>query len=118
MYFWDLGIRNSFLERFNQLNLRGDIGALWENFCVSERFKYNYNNQKYGKYYFWRTSNQNEIDFVEDVDGVLHGYEFKYNKSKMTKGSYQFTTQYPGSTLELINRENFIEFISPTITQG
>jgi uncharacterized protein len=111
VYFYDLGIRNTLLERYNPLHQRNDIGALWENFCIAERFKYNQRNQRHGNYYFWRNKAQNEVDFVEDYDGILHGFEFKYEKQNMLKGSYQFVKKYPSSTLDLINKNNIETFI-------
>ncbi len=111
VYFWDLGVRNTLIERYNALKQRDDVGALWENFCVVERLKHNEQNQNYGNYYFWRNTVQNEVDFVEDYDGKLHGYEFKYDKDKMMKGSYNFVTEYPASSLELVNKTNIDTFI-------
>jgi predicted AAA+ superfamily ATPase len=111
VYFWDLGIRNTLIERFNKLKQRDDVGALWENFCIVERIKYNQQNQKYGNYYFWRNLAQNEIDFVEDYDGHLHGFEFKYDKQNILKGSYNFVKKYENSTLELINKNNIDKFL-------
>jgi uncharacterized protein len=111
VYFWDLGVRNTLIERYNQLKQRDDVGALWENFCVIERFKYNQQKQNHGNYYFWRNTTQNEVDFVEDYDGILHGYEFKYDKASMMKGSYNFINEYPTSTLELVNKKNIDSFI-------
>jgi uncharacterized protein len=111
IYFYDLGIRNTLIERFNNLIQRDDVGALWENFCVVERLKYNQRNKKYGNYFFWRNIKQNEIDFVEDYDAKLHGYEFKYNRQIMTKGNYNFEKEYPGSSIVLINKNNIDEFI-------
>jgi uncharacterized protein len=111
IYFWDLGIRNSLIRNFNNLDVRGDIGAMWENYCVSERIKKNQNLGVNANYYFWRNYAQNEVDFVEDRDGKLFGYEFKYDKNKMQKGSYNFIKNYPETTLELVNKSNFIEFL-------
>ena len=111
VYFCDLGVRNSILERFNPLGQRDDLGALWENFCVVERLRFNSNNSKYGNYYFWRTPSGNEVDFVEDYDGILHGFEFKYSKDKILKGSYNFVKEYPKSTIELVNKDNIDEFV-------
>lgn len=111
VYFYDLGIRNTLIERYNALKQRDDVGALWENYCVVERLKFNQRMQNYGNYYFWRNIVQNEVDFVEDYDGVLHGFEFKYDKDKMLKGSYSFVDEYPASTLELVNKSNVDDFL-------
>ena len=111
VYFWDLGIRNSILERFNTVSQRDDIGALWENFCVLERLKLNYNSQQHGNYYFWRNIKKNEIDFIEEYDGKLNGFEFKYDKDSMSKGSHNFINEYQDSTLKLINKGNIDSFL-------
>lgn len=111
IYFWDLGIRNSLIQNFNKINLRQDLGNLWENFCVAERIKKNYNDQIIANYYFWRNYQQHEVDFIEEQDGKLAGFEFKFSKNKIQKGSYNFTTNYPNSTLKLINLDNIEEFL-------
>jgi uncharacterized protein len=111
IYFWDLGIRNSLIRNFNELNVRSDIGQLWENFCVIERIKHNQNIGVFANYYFWRTYQQDEVDFIEEVNGKLSGFEFKYEKDRMKKGSYNFVKNYPAATLELINRHNITNFI-------
>lgn len=104
IYFFDTGIRNALTNNFNPLSLRQDVGALWENFMISERIKYNHNLIK--NVYFWRTHTQQEIDYLEEFQGKLHGYEFKWNKKTFRKPR-QFLDTYPGSDIKLINRENF-----------
>jgi uncharacterized protein len=111
IYFWDLGIRNSLLKNFGELHLRSDVGGMWENYCIAERIKKNQNLGVQANYYFWRTYQNNEIDFVEEKNGILSGYEFKYDKSSITKGSYNFTKEYTNSTLELINKKNIEDFL-------
>jgi uncharacterized protein len=111
VYFFDLGIRNTLIERYNHLKQRDDVRALWENFCIVERLKYNQKMQNHGNYYFWRNIIQNEVDFVEDYEGKLHGYEFKYDKENMLKGTYNFIAQYPESSLELVNKSNIDSFL-------
>ena len=111
IYFWDLGIRNSLIRNFGDLHLRTDVGGMWENYCVAERIKRNQNLGLNINYYFWRNYDQNEVDFIEDRDGKLFGYEFKYDKSKMTKGSYNFIKQYTNASLELVNKNNFEDFL-------
>ncbi len=81
-YFYDLGIRNSLVQNFNQLSFRNDLGGLWENFCILEKMKSNRYKNIYANYYFWRTYDQQEIDFIEERDGRLFGFEFKYNQHK------------------------------------
>lgn len=111
IYFWDLGIRNSLINNFNNLEIRSDVGVLWENYCISERIKKNKNNLKSKNYYFWRNYSKHEVDFIEEYDGILTGFEFKYAKDKIQKGSYNFIEQYPNSTLKLINKDNIIDFL-------
>lgn len=112
IYFWDLGIRNSLIRNFGDLHLRDDVGGMWENYCVAERIKRNQNKGLNVSYYFWRNYDQNEVDFVEDKEGKLSGFEFKYDKEAMVKGSYNFTKLYPNATLELVNKSNFDEFLA------
>jgi predicted AAA+ superfamily ATPase len=84
IYFYDLGVRNAFISLFNELDLRTDVGALWENFCVIERLKYTSYTGSKPNYYFWRSYSQREIDLIEESGGTLHAYEFKW-KEKSTK---------------------------------
>lgn len=110
VYFYDLGIRNAVINNFNHLNLRTDIGALWENFLLSERIKYNNNASKIVNTYFWRTYDKKEIDYIEEKNGKLSAFEFKYSDDKY-KNPTEFLETYKGSTFNLINRNNFIDFI-------
>ena len=110
-YFYDLGIRNSLIQNFNPLNLRSDSGGLWENFCILERMKLLDNNRKFVNKYFWRTYNQKEIDYIEEYDGILHSYEFKFGRSKKTKIPKDFSQTYPNHTFNLIDPENFNSFL-------
>jgi predicted AAA+ superfamily ATPase len=110
IYFFDTGIRNALINNFNSFNLRQDVGSLWENFIVSERIKFNNNHSIFKNIYFWRTHGQQEIDFLEEADGELHGFEFKWNKKTFRKPRV-FLDAYPGSTVELINKNNFIDFV-------
>ncbi|MGD9153262.1 MAG: ATP-binding protein [Gammaproteobacteria bacterium] len=110
IYFYDLGVRNSLIAQFNPLHLRADVGALWENFCVVERLKYRQHAEMYGHKYFWRTHDQTEIDYIEDYDGVLHGYEFKWKESKYAPPK-AFLQAYPNSSIELIHNKNFWNFL-------
>lgn len=109
IYFYDNGIRNMIIGNFNQLDLRGDKGALWENFLVSERRKQNLYKNTFAKMYFWRTKQQQEVDFVEEKDGQLTGYEFKWisNKAKLPKS---FLEAYQAAS-QVIDRKNFREFV-------
>lgn len=109
-YFFDNGIRNTILNSFNSLELRSDIGQLWENYLVMERLKAQEYKHLYRNNYFWRTYDQQEIDLVEEYDGAFHGYEFKWG-NKNAKCPKSWSTAYPGSTFQTINQENYISFI-------
>ncbi len=109
IYFYDNGIRNMIIGNFNQLDLRIDKGALWENFLVSERRKQNIYKDTFAKMYFWRTKQQQEIDFVEEKNGKISGFEFKWNNRKL-KIPKKFIDTYKADGF-VINRENFREFI-------
>lgn len=109
-YFVDLGIRNAIINNFNPLTLRNDVGQLWENFCVMERIKKNEYARRYVNTYFWRTYDQKEIDYLEEIDGSLHAFEFKWDNRK-TKPPKTFLDAYPGSTYQVISKENLGEFI-------
>ncbi len=111
IYFYDLGIRNSIINNFNSLNLRQDLGALWENYIIVERMKYRIDNQIYTNDFFWRTHSQQEIDFIEEYDGKLHAFEFKWNPKKKRKFPKSFLTAYPNSETEVINSGNYESFI-------
>lgn len=109
-YFIDLGIRNAVINNFNPLTLRNDVGQLWENFCVMERIKKNEYARRYVNIYFWRTYDQKEIDYVEEIDGRLNAFEFKWD-NRTTKPPKTFLDAYPGSTYQVISKENLQEFI-------
>lgn len=109
-YFLDNGIRNAIIANFNPLEIRDDIGKLWENFLVVERLKKQAYNQIYSNNYFWRTWDQKEVDWVEERDGRLFGYEFKW-RSKFLKSCAAWTDNYPDATLEIIDNENYLAFV-------
>jgi len=113
IYFYDIGIRNAIIKNFIPLNLRKDVGALWENFLISERLKINHYNQKFVNRFFWRSTTQKEIDYIEEQNGKLYAYEFKWNPKKKVKIPRSFTNLYPEAETQLINPLNFIEFIVP-----
>ena len=111
IYFFDNGIRNALIARFDQPESRTDIGALWENYLVSERIKYlNYSN-KWVHYWFWRTREQKEIDFIEESEGKTSAYEFKWDSETRVKPPKQFLNNYSHSTFKVIHRDNFDEFL-------
>jgi len=110
IYFYDLGLRNALINNLNPISLRQDIGALWENFMMSERLKRNNNLGISANTYFWRLSTGKEIDYVEDVGGVLSGYEFKWQKNSFSR-SKEFLEAYADSTITLVNNENYFNFL-------
>ncbi|HNU81771.1 MAG TPA: ATP-binding protein [bacterium] len=110
IYFYDLGLRNALINNFNPLSLRQDVGALWENFLVAERFKRMRNAGLFNNIYFWRTTAGKEIDYLEENNGVLSGYEFKWNRANFSAPK-EFLSNYKGSFVKLINRENYLDFI-------
>ncbi|MBN1663406.1 MAG: ATP-binding protein [Deltaproteobacteria bacterium] len=109
-YFLDNGMRNAVIANFNPLELRDDIGKLWENFLVVERLKKQSYRQISSNNYFWRTWDQKEVDWVEERDGRLFGYEFKW-KSKSHKAPSAWTDHYPDAALAMIDNENYLEFV-------
>ena len=109
-YFYDNGIRNALISNFNLIDQRNDIGQLWENFMVMERLKKQHYNKIYCNNYFWRTYDQKEVDLIEERDGKLYGFEFKWNARKQ-KIQKTFLETYPNSSIEVINNENFLEFV-------
>ena len=111
IYFFDNGIRNALINQFNPLSLRNDTGALWENLMISERFKRNEYHRHYCNTYFWRTSRQQEIDYLEEFDGKLHAYEFKWKPSGRPKPLPAFMETYPHSVFHEISRDNYFEFV-------
>lgn len=110
VYFYDTGIRNILINNLNPLDLRQDVGQLWENFILSERLKYNYNNGQEQNSYFWRTRDGQEIDLIEEKGGHLSAFEFKWKSDKL-KTPKSFLNAYPDSGLRLINNNNYREFV-------
>lgn len=110
IYFYDTGIRNALINNLNPLELRQDTGALWENFIISERIKYNQNNSFDKNIYFWRTTSGQEIDYIEEGDGKIAGFEMKWQKDKFKKPK-SFLDAYAGSEIELINKNSYRKFI-------
>ncbi len=111
IYFWDNGIRNAILGRFELLTNRTDVGALWENFIIAERLKYNNNIQSNVRSYFWRSKQQQEIDYVELDNETLSGYECKWNTLGKGKPTKAFTNMYINATTQLLTPNDFIEFV-------
>jgi uncharacterized protein len=109
-YFYDNGIRNAIISNFQPLDQRNDDGMLWENYMASERLKVQQYKGIHVNNYFWRTHDQQEIDWIEDRDGKLHGYEFKLSIKK-TKAPKAWSEAYPDATFKIIHRGNFEEFV-------
>ena len=113
IYFVDTGIRNAIIAQFNGLDQRNDLGLLWENFMVMERMKYRAYQSVYANVYFWRTYDQQEIDLVEDRDGKLFGYEFKWAAGKTSSPPKNWLNTYPDAEYAVITPANYQEFILP-----
>ncbi|NOZ36315.1 MAG: ATP-binding protein [Chlorobi bacterium] len=111
IYFWDVGIRNAIISNYNSVSLRTDSGALWENFLISERMKLHRYNETNVKCYFWRTTQQQEIDFIEEYTDYYKVFEFKRNKKSKVKLSKTFSDKYNVKSFEVVNPANYEEFI-------
>ena len=111
IYFVDNGIRNALINQFAPLLNRNDVGLLWENYLISERRKYLSNNNIFKSTFFWRTHSQQEIDYIEEQDGFLATYEFKFNANKKVKERPLFTKTYPNSSFTVVNKENYDQFL-------
>lgn len=112
IYFFDNGIRNAIIKQYNPISMRNDQGALWENFVLSERIKRNYYFNHYCNSFFWRTQNQQEIDYVEESNGVFNCYEFKWNANKKWKIPKAFAENYTLESSQIIHPENFWDILS------
>ena len=110
-YFWDNGIRNAVVSQFNPLDSRDDIGRLWENFIVTERIKKCAYQSIYGSFYFWRTYNGQELDWVEEREARLFGYEFKWSEKRKEKAPREWHKTYVNAEYQIINQDNYLEFV-------
>lgn len=115
IYFYDTGVRNAVIGNFTRLDGRSDAGALWENYFISERIKFNKYHSHRVRQYFWRTSAQQEVDYIEeDSEGGLHAFEMKWNPKK---GSISlpstFVDTYHPKTVEVITPENYLDWLLP-----
>ena len=110
-YFWDNGVRNSIIQNFNDSSTRMDMGMLWENFCFVERLKKQHDEAIFCNTYFWRTYDQQEIDLIEERDGSLFAFEFKWNPNKKAKIPKAFATLYPEAMFECVSPANFLAFL-------
>ena len=109
-YFYDNGIRNTLISNFNPIDLRNDHGMLWENFIFMERLKWRTYNDLFANTWFWRTYENKEIDLIEEREGKLYGYEFKWG-NKIQKAPGAWISNYPDASYQIINPENYPEFI-------
>ena len=111
-YFLDNGIRNAVISQFNKLTDRNDVGFLFENFMFSERLKNNAYKNKFGSIYFWRTYDGQEIDLIEERDGNLIGFEFKWSSKSKEKTPKDWKMNYPDASYKIINKENYLKFLT------
>ena len=112
IYFYDNGIRNAVIQNFAPLSMRNDNGALWENFFISERLKNNHYSQRYVRSYFWRTTEKQEIDYIEETDGQLHLFEMKWNEKKgNSKLPNIFLETYHPNSTSIITPANYLQWL-------
>lgn len=112
IFFYDTGIRNAIINNFAPVSLRSDMGGLWENFFIMERIKRNAYSGKKANYYFWRTTDQKEIDFVEEADGEFSIFEMKWNlRNRNVRFPTAFTDNYPCRSAEVVTPENYLDFL-------
>jgi len=112
IYFYDNGVRNAIIAQFGPIELRSDRGALWENYLMSERRKYLAYNERWVNSFFWRTQDQQEVDYVEEQDGRFLAWEFKWNPKVRVRLSKTFTNAYPDSVFNIISPQNAEDFLS------
>ena len=110
-YFYDNGVRNALIQNFNKLDLRADVGELWENYLAAERIKFQNYTQLHCTNYFWRTYDQQELDWVETEGDTIRSYAFKYNLNKSPKAPIGWKNAYPEASFEVIHSGNYLEWI-------
>jgi len=111
-YFYDNGIRNGIINNFNTIENRNDLGGLWENYLASERIKKQHYQKTKTNNYFWRTYDQQELDWLEEIGDNLTGFEFKWNENRKPKIPGAFAKAYPDASFEVINKGNYLDFIT------
>lgn len=111
IYFYDNGLRNAIINHFNPINLRQDIGQLWENFFISERRKFIRNTALNPNCYFWRTLAQQEVDYLEERNGQLSAFECKWSIKQKGKVSRAFLSAYPESIAHVVHPDNFENYL-------
>ena len=113
IYFYDTGVRNALINDFRPLTLRPDMGSLWENFIIAGKLKSNHYHRRFVNAYFWRTHQKQEIDFIEESDGVISAYEIKWNPEAKARIPKTFVKTYPNVQPEVIHSGNFTKFLVP-----
>ncbi|MCH3918167.1 MAG: ATP-binding protein [Spirochaetia bacterium] len=113
VYFYDNGVRNAIIANFSSVELRTDIGALWENYLVSERMKYLGYTDRWVHSWFWRTKTRQGIDLVEEEEGTLRSYEFKWSTHKRARQPTSFSNAYPDVAFAVITPDNVEDFLLP-----
>ena len=111
IYFYDLGVRNAIINNFLPLNRRTDVGSMWENFLIVERIKNNFNAERFFNYYFWRTHQKQEIDFVEEREEELLAIEFSFNPNSKKRIPRTFIENYPEAKTLIVDKSNFNSFL-------
>ena len=112
IYFYDNGIRNAVIQQFAPLDMRNDVGALWENFFISERIKHNHYTSHYCNMYFWRTKTQQEVDYIEECDGMMTAFEMKWNPKKgNTTFPRAFLEAYNVKETVVITPDNYLDYL-------
>ena len=111
-YFYDNGIRNAIINNYNSIQNRTDIGDLWENYLASERMKKQEYQKIFRKNYFWRTYDRQELDWLEEDAEKLSAFEFKWNENKKSKIPTAFAKAYPEADFTLVNKKNYLDFIT------
>lgn len=111
-YFYDVGVRNAVIDQFNNLDVRTDVGALWENFVVMERLKKRSYASIYGTSYFWRTYDQQEVDIVEERDGKAYGFEIAWSNAKKKKEPKDWKKAWSDTSYEVVTLENYLDFVT------
>jgi uncharacterized protein len=114
IYFYDNGIRNALINNFSPLELRTDKGALWENYLVNERLKYTQYSGIRANRYFWRTQQQKEIDYIEERNGKLYAFEFKWKNKPGLKPPLSFSRAYPNHEFKVVAPDSLDQFIGNT----
>jgi hypothetical protein len=112
VYFYDNGIRNAIISQFSPIHSRNDLGALWENYMISERMKFNQYHGRLCNAYFWRTTAQQEVDYIETYDGKIFAYEFKWNDLKKARFPKTFIDAYQPEEMKVISPKNYEEFLT------